>query len=99
MVPRGQRRRVRKTLDVVAGYAAIRTEVDRACDGVALIIAADEDCLPVRQVEVEPADVGVQLRRRARVETKTTRVQAVADRRIVCGVALCCGCEHRERLR
>src|SRR5262249_22170164 len=99
MVPGGQRRRVRETLNVVARGTAIRTEIDCTCDCVVLIIAAHEECLLIRQVEVKPGDVSIQLRRRARIETKTTRVQAVADGVVVCRITLGRGGKHRERTR
>src|SRR5690349_8719288 len=99
MVPGRQRRRVRKTLNVVARGAAIGTEIDCARDGVVLVVAAHEQCLLIRQVEVKPAEVSVQLRRRARVETKTARVQAVADGVVVRRITLSRGGKRRERRR
>ena len=47
MVPRGQRRRVWKALNVVARRTAIRTKVDSTSHQIALIIASYEQRLPV----------------------------------------------------
>ena len=99
MVPGGQRRRVREALNVVARRAAIRTEIDRAGHSVVLVVATNEKCLLISQVEVEPSDVSVQLGRRASIETKTTRVQAVADRAVVYRITLRRGREKRKRVR
>src|SRR5215212_1756979 len=98
MVPGGQWRSVGETLNVVAGYAAVRAEIDRTSDEIVLVITANKQCLAAGQVEVESSDVGIQFRWRARVEAKAAGVQTIADGCIVGGITLRCGCEHRQSI-
>src|SRR5689334_17177392 len=99
MVPGRQRRRVRQALNVVARNTAIGREIDRLRHLIVLVVPADEQRLAIRQVEIEPGDVRVQLRRGASVETKTARVQAVAGCRVVCRVTSSSSGEEIKRSR
>ena len=76
-----------------------RAEVNSTRDEIVLVVATHEQRLVVGQVEIEAGNVSVQCRWRPRVEAKATRVQAIADSRIVSRISLCGGSEDGECCR
>jgi hypothetical protein len=56
MIPGRQWRSVGKALNVVAGSTTVRAEIDVSSDDVVLIVAAEDQRLTIREIEIEPGD-------------------------------------------